>query len=305
MPNIFKRFMKPAAVNYVFTDANELTDEDEALAGEAAAETLTDFDSAFDADFDEDFAADFDGDFEHVEGPARVGQEQTAETEPASEEEERPATPVDFARVQAEAILAAARLEAEQIKAQALKDAEAEVHELYRAARADGYNGGFTEGMAAAMSEAQAEIARQAEAQGAEVKRFLDDATHRRDLILQDTKEDLRDLALAVAEKVIRISLKSSGDILLRMIETATEKHRRCEWVQIYIADCDTKNIALSTPELTAALGHLSNRIRIIPMADDESGTCIIEMPDEIIDASVSTQMDNIREVIQNASGEN
>ncbi len=186
-----------------------------------------------------------------------------------------------------------------------MKDAEAEVHELYRAARADGYNGGFTEGMAAAMSEAQAEIARQAEAQGAEVKRFLDDATHRRDLILQDTKEDLRDLALAVAEKVIRISLKSSGDILLRMIETATEKHRRCEWVQIYIADCDTKNIALSTPELTAALGHLSNRIRIIPMADDESGTCIIEMPDEIIDASVSTQMDNIREVIQNASGEN
>ena len=274
------------------------------MAGEAAAETLTDFDSAFDADFDEDFAADFDGDFEHVEGPARVGQEQTAETEPAPEEE-RPATPVDFARVQAEAILAAARLEAEQIKAQALKDAEAEVHELYRAARADGYNGGFTEGMAAAMSEAQAEIARQAEAQGAEVKRFLDDATHRRDLILQDTKEDLRDLALAVAEKVIRISLKSSGDILLRMIETATEKHRRCEWVQIYIADCDTKNIALSTPELTAALGHLSNRIRIIPMADDESGTCIIEMPDEIIDASVSTQMDNIREVIQNASGEN
>lgn len=304
MPNIFKRFMKPAAVNYVFTDANELTDDDEALAGEAATETLTDFDSAFDADFDEDFAADFDGDFEHVEGPARVGQEQTAETEPAPEEE-RPATPVDFARVQAEAILAAARLEAEQIKEQALKDAEAEVHELYRAARADGYNGGFTEGMAAAMSEAQAEIARQAEAQGAEVKRFLDDATHRRDLILQDTKEDLRDLALAVAEKVIRISLKSSGDILLRMIETATEKHRRCEWVQIYIADCDTKNIALSTPELTAALGHLSNRIRIIPMADDESGTCIIEMPDEIIDASVSTQMDNIREVIQNASGEN
>lgn len=193
MPNIFKRFMKPAAVNYVFTDANELTDDDEALVGEAAAETLTDFDSAF----DEDFAADFDGDFEHVEGPARVGQEQTAETEPAPEEEERPATPVDFARVQAEAILAAARLEAEQIKEQALKDAEAEVHELYRAARADGYNGGFTEGMAAAMSEAQAEIARQAEAQGAEVKRFLDDATHRRDLILQDTKEDLRDLAFA------------------------------------------------------------------------------------------------------------
>ena len=29
MPNIFKRFMKPAAVNYVFTDANELTDDEQ------------------------------------------------------------------------------------------------------------------------------------------------------------------------------------------------------------------------------------------------------------------------------------
>ena len=33
-------------------------------------------------------------------------------------------------------------------------------------------------------------------------------------------------------------------------------------------------------------------------MADDESGTCIIEMPDEIIDASVSTQLDNIKDIL-------
>lgn len=300
MPSIFKRFMKPPAVNYVFTDASELDDGDEKRDTAAEIDNIAGL-AAEDEDFqmfgsepaaaEEDFAAE------------------DAEAEPAPAEAEPPAeprqsTPVDFARVQAEAILAAARLEAEQIKEKALKDAEEEVHELYRAARADGYNGGFAEGMAAAMSEAQTEIARQVEEQGAEVKRFLEAAVHSRDLILQDTREDLRDLALAVAEKVIRVSLKSSGDILLRMIDTATEKHRRCEWVQIYIADCDTKNISLSTPELTAALGHLSNRIRIIPMADDESGTCIIEMPDEIIDASVSTQMDNIREVIQNAVGE-
>ena len=60
----------------------------------------------------------------------------------------------------------------------------------------------------------------------------------------------------------------------------------------------DSKNLALSIPELTASLGHLSDRVRIIPMIDDESGTCIIEMPDEIIDASVSTQLENIREIM-------
>lgn len=302
MPSIFKRFMKPPAVNYVFTDANELDDGDEKRDTAAEFEDIDDF-AADDSDF-QSFGSD-ENLIDESDATADDDLSDLAADEELPAPEPRQSTPLDFARVQAEAILAAARLEAEQIKEKALKDAEDEVHELFRAARADGYNGGFAEGMAAAMSEAQSEIERQVVEQGAEVKRFLEAAVHSRDLILQDTREDLRDLALAVAEKVIRVSLKSSGDILLRMIDSATEKHRRCEWVQIYIADCDTKNISLSTPELTAALGHLSNRIRIIPMADDESGTCIIEMPDEIIDASVSTQMDNIREVIQNAVGEN
>ena len=33
-------------------------------------------------------------------------------------------------------------------------------------------------------------------------------------------------------------------------------------------------------------------------MADDEPGTCIVEMPDEIIDASAATQMGNIRSLL-------
>ena len=33
-------------------------------------------------------------------------------------------------------------------------------------------------------------------------------------------------------------------------------------------------------------------------LSDDEAGTCIIEMPDEIIDASASTQLKNIRDLI-------
>ena len=52
---------------------------------------------------------------------------------------------------------------------------------------------------------------------------------------------------------------------------------------------------------LTAALSALSDRVRLIPMADDESGTCIIEMPDEIVDASAATQLDNLRTILMDA----
>ena len=50
---------------------------------------------------------------------------------------------------------------------------------------------------------------------------------------------------------------------------------------------------------LTTALGALSQHVKIVPMGDDESGTCIVETPEEIIDASVSTQMSNIRDILR------
>ena len=56
--------------------------------------------------------------------------------------------------------------------------------------------------------------------------------------------------------------------------------------------------VSAITPELMTALAGLSDHIKIIPLSDDEAGTCIIEVPDEIIDASASTQLKNIRDLI-------
>ena len=102
-----------------------------------------------------------------------------------------------------------------------------------------------------------------------------------------------------MAEKVIHVSLKSSDEIIKRMILSATEKLKRREWVQIYVADCDIKGVSQSDPMLAAALSSLSDHIKIVPMREAEAGTCIVEMPDEIIDASASTQLENIRSVIR------
>ena len=272
LPNIFKHFMKPRASSYIFPDASELKTEEEP---EPVPE------------------------LEEEEAPL-IPTEILPEPEPEPEK-----TAIDFAQAQAEAILAQANQDAEEIREKARRDAEAEIQQLRQQARQDGYNAGFTEGMANAMAEGRAECEKQAAQQAEEVKQFLDSAARIRDEIYEEHHAGMRDLALAIAEKVIRISLKSSGDILMRMIESATEKHRRCEWVQIYIAGCDAKTMSYTIPELNAALVHLSDRVRIIPMADDESGTCIIEMPDEIIDASVSTQIDNIQEILNAAADRN
>lgn len=261
MAGIFKRFVNIAADKYVFPDAEEL----------AVAEPQ-------------------DPQEEAREEPLDQEQEKAAEKEPEPEP-----TAIDFAQIQAEAILAQAEKDAEAAKAKALEEIQAELEELRRQASMDGYNAGYAQGMADGGREAQKQLEEKAAAQEREVQEFLKEAVRARDQLLEDSKQELKELALAIAEKVIRVSLKSSGDILIRMIESATAKRRRCEWVQIYIAGCDARASASTVPELTQALSRLSDRVRIIPMADDESGTCIIEMPDEILDVSVSTQMDNLR----------
>ena len=118
---------------------------------------------------------------------------------------------------------------------------------------------------------------------------------------MDDNVEELRDLALAIAEKVVSVSLKSSSEVICRMIQAAIDKRKRREWVHIYIAECDAKQLVKLPQSLVSALSALSGRVRIIPMADDEAGTCIIEMPDEIIDASAATQLNNIRSLLSDA----
>ena len=70
---------------------------------------------------------------------------------------------------------------------------------------------------------------------------------------------------LAVAEKIIHVSLKSSREVVARMIQMATEKLKRREWVHIYVGGCEARELAQITPELTASLAGLSDHIKLIP----------------------------------------
>ena len=146
--------------------------------------------------------------------------------------------------------------------------------------------------------EGQRNLEQQMHDQTEQVQQFLVKATEARDEMLQQYQDEMRDLSIAVAEKVIHISLKSSCAVIARMIQVATEKLKRRQWVHIYVGGYSAKELAQITPELMTSLAGLSEHIKIIPMPEDEAGTCIIEMPDEIIDASASTQLQNIRNIL-------
>ena len=230
------------------------------------------------------------------------GEDDDAEEEEDEEEVNPDENPLLFARIQADALLRDAQKEAEDYveayKRQALAEFESELEKEKFNAQKQGYDAGYAAGMTEAMAEAKVERNKLAAEQIKAVTDFMEAATRARDRLFDENREEMKNLAMAIAEKVIQVSLKNSSDILLRMVDAATDTHKRCEWAHIYVADCDVKGKVFSAPELTAALNHISDRVRVIPMANDESGTCIVELPDAILDASVSTQLANIREVL-------
>lgn len=233
----------------------------------------------------------------------RAGEEAEA---PAPEPEPEPEPdPVSFAQIQAEQIIADARRRAEEILDQARLEAELKSQELYESSRQSGLETGRAEGLAQgaaqALQEGQRARQRQAEELAADFDKFLERAGAALDRQMDDNVEELRDLAIAIAEKVVSVSLKSSSEVICRMIQTAIDKRKRREWAHIYIAECDAKHLSRVPASLMTALSALSDRVRIIPMADDEAGTCIIETPDEIVDASAATQMNNIRTLLSDA----
>lgn len=283
LPSILKYFMKPKAEEYELPDEEQLVNQLEEMI--RLKESVSSDDAA-------------DGKTVQTVKPEHAAKVETQEQEIHEPEGGSFEQALSMAQVQADELIRNARAQAEHIIEEAKQAAEAEVARIHQQASEEGYNQGYAEGQRKGEQEASAATHKAAQESVEAVQRFLTQASNMRDEKIDKLSGELLDVAVAVAEKVIHVSLKSSEEIIKRMIIAATEKLKRREWVQIYVADCDVKGVAQSDPSLSAALSSLSDHIKIVPMRDAETGTCIVEMPDEIIDASASTQLENIRSVI-------
>ncbi len=294
MRNILKGFLEPQAETYILPDASDIRfeqgisdfllpslDEEEPLPPEEPVP-------------------------EELDITVEKEEPEPEEPEPKPESREKPKgpeTPVQYAQLQAELILNQAREEVQEILDQARERALQEQEEIRAGARDEGYREGYAQGTAKAMSDAVRDREATAARLEKEVQAFLEKASLTREEMILQSRDELVELCLSIAEKVVRVSLKSSSEVIVRMIQTATERMKRQEWVHIYISGCDARQLAKISPALTTTLGALSQHIKIIPMGDGEDGTCIVETPEEIVDASVSTQMSNVRDVIRDQLG--
>ena len=190
------------------------------------------------------------------------------------------------------------RLREEQERAsEILAQARREAEEVLEKGREEGYEAGMEQGRA----DSEALYEQEVETFQKNAADFMDTIRREKDEVMEKYLDDLKRVVLAIAEKVIHTSLKSSENIIHRMIIAATDKLKKTEWAKIYINKCDAKITMNTDVEFLNALSHLSDNVKIVAMDNEEEGICIIELPEEIIDASVSTQLENIKDILNNA----
>lgn len=207
----------------------------------------------------------------------------------------------DAANKRAEAILAEAAEKARELRMEAEGEAENIRSQARENGYQEGYDAGYAEGRRKAHEAHQAEMNRLTREFQAEMKEAVESVTKEKDKILEKYMDDLKKITLTIAEKVIQTSLKSSGEIIKRMIVSAAGKLKKTQWVKIYVSQTDASLMLQGDVGLLNELSHISGNIKIISMEHAEDGSCIIELPEEIIDVSVNTQLENIKGILNNA----
>lgn len=192
--------------------------------------------------------------------------------------------------VKTEALLENARIKADEISSQAYQEG-------FEQGREDGLKAGRKEAWEAEQETVNQKI-RQLEDQ---IAQYVTDMENLKDKILEEYLDDLKDISLAIGEKIVQTSLKSSGDVVKKMIIAATEKLKKTAWAKIYVAPVGNEMDIQGDAQLLKELSKLSDNVKIVVMDDAEAGTCVIELPHEIIDISTGTQMENIRDILNNA----
>lgn len=116
-----------------------------------------------------------------------------------------------------------------------------------------------------------------------------------RNTIISNSSIELLQFTLLIAEKILRISLKEQDQTIVATVEEALLRAVKSEEFTIFIHPDDYQIIADRSEEIIGSISGLSN-IVLKTDATIEKGGAKIESENCIIDATISSQFESIRE---------
>lgn len=130
-----------------------------------------------------------------------------------------------------------------------------------------------------------------------ELKTMIEAVERDKDSIIEKFANDIVSLSVRIAEKIVRHDIDTSASAIANIIKACINDYKNTEWMKIYVSDYETADYIKADWELEDVLREVSDNVRIEVLKDGQKGSCVIEMPDEIIDAGINNQLENMKNV--------
>ena len=180
-----------------------------------------------------------------------------------------------------------------QAKAEALKITQ----EAYREAdiiKIQAREQARTEGFEVGKNEATSQLESQLKA----VLELLAELNSQRESIYIENENSLIDLAYDMTKKITLSEIKTDKDIIFSIVKQACKSFRNSDYVKISLAKCDVSETVVTDEKLIKRIAGNIADVEIELLSDAKTGTVILDNDKEIIDASVTTQLDFLKEVL-------
>lgn len=171
-----------------------------------------------------------------------------------------------------------------------------------------GYQEGYGEGLRKTEEERQKlledkqkmleEIQKANEAKENELKQMLEAVENKKEEILQRFEEGIQNLAITIAEKVIRKEVSLNEKAIRAIVLDVLDSYRNQEWIKISVSPNSAELLVKADCSLAEELKEISNNVKIVSSPELQDGDCRIELPDRLIDAGVQTQMEYIKSAL-------
>lgn len=228
--------------------------------------------------------------FEPSETPQEIALRELSEKEELLNQKEAELKEKEqFLNSEYERLMKEAEEKSKALFEETIKNAEADAEIIRKTAAEKGYSEGNEKSKATAEKylSAAAELVSQATAQ--------------KEAYYISHKDELIETACFLAEKLIATKLSEDKSVIANIAANAAKDFRNSERVKISLAAADI------SAEATADIDYLKSLIKGIPdieieiLENAKTGTVVLDNGSEIIDASVPTQLDFLKEIMENS----
>lgn len=186
--------------------------------------------------------------------------------------------------------------DAREKTAAVLEKANKECAILKEKAKAEGFKEGFDEGKRQSLEKCGKYIDASAQ--------LLSDINSKKDSYFMDAEEDMREIMCEMLEKITGEELKVNPAVIENIIETAAKNFRNSDYIKVSLAQGEVSREIKTDAKLIKTIIPYIKDIEIEILPDAEDGTVILDNGEEILDASVPTQLEFLKEIMRNTRGE-